>query len=83
MASLDRIEEICESMGAKIIERTDEYLLAEFRTRIMRYTDDVEWLVVGDELHFRSASRLGHWDLGVNRRRMTRIGKQYLAAQQQ
>jgi uncharacterized protein (DUF1499 family) len=44
----------------------------------MGYTDDVEWLVTEGELHFRSASRVGYWDLGVNRRRLTKLSKQYL-----
>ncbi|MFW7378701.1 MAG: DUF1499 domain-containing protein [Oligoflexus sp.] len=42
------------------------------KTRLLRFTDDVEIFVdEGKKLvHFRSASRLGYSDLGVNRKRM-------------
>ena len=38
----------------------------------MRYTDDLELLVLPTEkiIHIRSASRLGHSDLGANRKRV-------------
>ena len=47
-------------------------MYAEFRTRLMRYVDDLElW---HDEraglVHVRSASRLGRRDFGVNRKRV-------------
>lgn len=56
----------------KIISQTDTYLHAEFRSRIMRFVDDVEFYLDADAglLHFRSASRVGHSDMGVNRKRM-------------
>lgn len=42
------------------------------KTRLLRFTDDVEIFVdeAGKLVHFRSASRLGYSDLGVNRKRM-------------
>jgi len=62
-----------ESMeGATVIRQDANYLYAEFRTRLMRFVDDVEF--VFDEktglLHVRSASRLGRRDFGVNRARV-------------
>jgi len=40
-----------------------------------RFIDDVEFLIDEDEelVHFRSASRVGRSDLGVNRKRMSKI----------
>jgi uncharacterized protein (DUF1499 family) len=37
--------------------------------------DDVEFQLVPEErlMHVRSASRVGYWDLGVNRRRVERL----------
>ena len=56
------------------------YIYVEFRTGIMMYTDDVEFWF--DEhagyIHFRSASRLGTSDLGLNRRRMEQIRKSWM-----
>ena len=55
-----------------VIRHEGDYLYAEFRTRLMRYVDDVEFTF--DEkaglIHARSASRLGRRDFGVNRARI-------------
>lgn len=77
-STLDKLEEVSKRAGGTVTERSDEYLRVEFRTRLMQYVDDVEWLIVGDRVHFRSASRVGHWDLGVNRRRMSKLSQHYL-----
>jgi uncharacterized protein (DUF1499 family) len=56
-----------------VIREERDYLYAEFRTPLMRYVDDVEFLKAGPVLHVRSASRLGRRDFGVNRRRIEEI----------
>ena len=58
---------------ATIIEESENYLYAEFRTRLMRYVDDVELFFDGQVLHVRSCSRLGRRDFGVNRRRVEEL----------
>ncbi len=65
-----------EAMPRAIVISADgQYLYAEFRTRLMRYVDDVE--LYYDQraglVHVRSASRLGRRDFGVNRRRMEEL----------
>ncbi|HJT19346.1 MAG TPA: DUF1499 domain-containing protein [Nitrospira sp.] len=42
---------------------------------MFRFVDDVEFLFEEDTktVHFRSASRIGYGDFGVNRRRMEEI----------
>ena len=59
----------------QVITTTPTYLYAEFRTPLLRFIDDVEFLLTTSEdvIHVRSASRVGYWDLGVNRRRIERI----------
>jgi uncharacterized protein (DUF1499 family) len=47
-----------------------DYLYAEFRTRLLRYVDDVELFFDGQVLQVRSCSRLGRRDFGVNRKRV-------------
>ena len=63
-----------------IVVNEPGYIYVEFRTAIMRYTDDVEFLF--DEsakyIHFRSASRLGMSDMGLNRHRMEQIREKWL-----
>ena len=51
---------------------TPTYLRAEFRSRLFRFVDDVELLVDPEaaRIEIRSASRVGHSDLGVNRKRV-------------
>lgn len=64
----------------RIVRQEPDYLKAECRSRIFRFVDDVE-LVFDDEarlIHFRSASRLGRKDFGVNRERMERIRAAFL-----
>ncbi|NND00796.1 MAG: DUF1499 domain-containing protein [Gammaproteobacteria bacterium] len=67
-----RIIESLRQMGGNTIKsQTDSYIHAVFTSAIMRFKDDVEFYI--DEqaslVHFRSASRVGHSDLGANRRR--------------
>lgn len=53
-----------------IIEERSDYLRAESRSALFGFVDDVEVYVPGDgRLHFRSASRVGKSDMGVNRKR--------------
>lgn len=63
----------------QIITENKNYLHVEFTTLILRYVDDVEFLIdeVEHKIHFRSASRLGHSDLGLNRSRMEAIRKAF------
>ena len=56
--------------GTTIIEERNDYLYAEFRTRVLRYVDDVEFYFDGTVLQVRSCSRLGRRDFGVNRKRV-------------
>lgn len=60
---------------ARLVEEDETYLHYEFTSLLLRFVDDVEFLF--DEgaktIHFRSASRVGYGDFGVNRRRMEDI----------
>ena len=59
----------------RIISADSHYLYAEFRSRLLRYVDDVEFLFDGNVIHVRSASRLGRRDFGVNRARVEQLRK--------
>ena len=58
-----------------------DYLHVEFRSRLMRFVDDVEFYLddAAHQIHFRSAARLGRGDLGVNRKRMEEIRRRFAA----
>lgn len=51
------------------------YLRAEATSRLFRFVDDVEIVIdtTTNLFRFRSASRLGEGDMGVNRARMQRV----------
>ncbi|TAL09763.1 MAG: DUF1499 domain-containing protein [Porticoccaceae bacterium] len=58
----------------EIQAQTENYLWVVFSSRLMRFRDDVEFLLgPGDGVQVRSASRLGYSDLGVNRARVETI----------
>jgi uncharacterized protein (DUF1499 family) len=59
----------------KIVGETDNTLLVEFRSSVFRFVDDVEFFFdEADSLvQYRSASRTGYSDMGVNRKRMEEI----------
>lgn len=62
-----------------VIESSDDYIYAEFTTKLMGYVDDVEFYISSESsvIHVRSASRLGKSDLGLNRKRVEQIRSQF------
>ena len=60
---------------ATIITNQPGYIHAEFRSRVFRLIDDVEFSFeqTDGEIQFRSSLRLGYGDIGANRNRMERI----------
>ncbi|MGB6295713.1 MAG: DUF1499 domain-containing protein [Rivularia sp. (in: cyanobacteria)] len=59
----------------EVVEETDNYIHALSKSRIFKFTDDVEFYFPTSEnvIHVRSASRVGESDLGVNKRRIEQI----------
>jgi uncharacterized protein (DUF1499 family)/uncharacterized protein YbjT (DUF2867 family) len=62
-------------IGGHIVVSEADYLRAEFSSRVFGFVDDVELAVnaASKTIDFRSASRTGYSDLGVNRRRMRKL----------
>ena len=63
-------------LGTELATQDAHYLRAEFTSQLMRFVDDVEFLIGQDAVEVRSASRLGHSDLGVNRERIEGLRQQ-------
>jgi uncharacterized protein (DUF1499 family) len=79
--SMDRLVGIVQEMKrANIVAATPTYLHVEFRSALFRFVDDLEFVLEDSArlIHFRSASRTGYYDFGVNRRRMKEISDRYL-----
>jgi uncharacterized protein (DUF1499 family) len=68
----ERLLRVLEDAGLAVEEIDGHYVHAIHTSRFLRFKDDVEFEIEPDDyrIHHRSASRVGHWDLGVNRRRM-------------
>lgn len=72
--SMERLRKAIEELPlATIIVAKGNYLYAEFRTPILRFIDDVEFLLEKDFLQVRSASRLGRRDFRANRNRVEQL----------
>ncbi len=83
--AMAQLEQLVRGMPrTRVVTRRPEYLHVEFRSRLFRFVDDVEFLLDANNqtIHFRSASRLGHSDLGANRQRMERIKAIWMATQE-
>jgi len=65
----------------RVIREMPGYLYVEFRSRLLRFVDDVEFAFDEEAqlLHVRSASRVGRRDFGVNRARVEAIRSTLLA----
>jgi len=73
-----------ELKRSKIIVAEDNYIRAEFTSKMFRFVDDVEFYYPDTKskemvIHVRSASRVGHSDLGVNRKRCEQIRSKFKA----
>ena len=69
------IKNALDKEGITVIEERENYLHAVATTPIMRFRDDLEFLIQSEakRIQFRSASRLGKSDLGKNRARLSEI----------
>lgn len=79
-----RLQDLLAKLPRTRVVKADQlYLHIEFTSLIFRFVDDVEFLRDDANrcIHFRSASRIGHSDLGVNRRRMELIQQKFAVAQ--
>ncbi len=79
-AAMKRLHDIVAALPcATVVTQRPDYLHVEFRSRFFRFVDDVEFLLepADSVIHVRSASRVGHSDLGVNGRRVEQIRERF------
>jgi len=67
---------------SSVILAEDNYIRAQFISRVFRFVDDVEFLILEIRpketmIHVRSASRVGRSDFGVNRKRIEQIRNKF------
>jgi uncharacterized protein (DUF1499 family) len=79
-AAFRRLADIVSALpGATVITSEPGYLYAEFRTPMLKFVDDVEFLLdqPAGVIQMRSASRLGRKDFGANRKRLEAIRQRF------
>ena len=79
-AALARLKAVLTARPrTRIVEADGDYAHAECTSLLFRFVDDVECVVDREKgvINFRSASRVGHSDLGVNRQRMEEVRKAF------
>lgn len=64
---------------ANVVTAQERYLHVEFTSAVFRFVDDAEFFIDDTQkvIHMRSAARLGHYDFGVNRKRMETIRQMF------
>ncbi len=73
---------LAEDGSFEITATADHYIRAVATTAILRFKDDVEFLLKREagRIDMRSASRVGYSDLGKNRKRMEEIRRRMIEA---
>ncbi len=69
-----------DTKRVELLTEQRPYLHARFTTAILRFQDDVEFLLDEDAgvVHVRSASRLGYSDLGKNQKRVEQLRARFI-----
>jgi len=73
--NIDNISKIIASTGGVIITTEESYIAATYTSSFFRYVDDLEIRIEPENqlIHIRSASRVGHSDMGINLKRIKNL----------
>ncbi|MGP4076518.1 DUF1499 domain-containing protein [Halobacillus sp. K22] len=74
------LKKVLKEMDRTTVEgEEDQYIHAIVVTKLLRFKDDIEFYLdeADQQVHFRSASRTGYSDMGVNRKRMEAFTEAY------
>ncbi len=80
----DILQILGELKRTKILVAEQNYIRVEFASKVFGFIDDVEFYFADKNsnetiINVRSASRVGHSDLGVNRKRIEQIRSRFKA----
>jgi uncharacterized protein (DUF1499 family) len=74
LINMKQVATLVSQVGARTnISHEDDKLHAEFTSRVFGFVDDLDLIIDNNTIHVRSASRTGHYDFGVNRRRVEKL----------
>ncbi|NLS12278.1 DUF1499 domain-containing protein [Vibrio sp. SM6] len=72
--TLKQVEAIALTLpGAKLAVSNDGYLRVECTSKWLKFVDDLEIRLDGQQMQVRSESRVGYSDFGVNRKRTEQL----------
>ncbi|MGH7140743.1 MAG: DUF1499 domain-containing protein [Pirellulales bacterium] len=65
--------------NSRVVREEGAYLHVECTSSVFRFVDDLEFLMDAERhvIHYRSASRVGYSDWGVNRRRLEAVRRAF------
>ena len=78
-AAWQALQDAIDAEGGEVVLGTGNYLAATFRTPLFGFVDDLEARLdrANGVIQLRSASRVGHSDLGANRKRIAALRARY------
>lgn len=81
-AALSQLNALIRALGGEVEGVESDYLAATFRSRVFGFVDDLQLRLDTQErlVHVRSASRVGHGDLGANRDRVEALRRHWQRA---
>jgi uncharacterized protein (DUF1499 family) len=75
--NIENIKQVLSSLSnCTVVSQSGDYIHATFKSKLFGFIDDVEFLMDGTTVQVRSASRVGHSDMGANKKRIENIRKQ-------
>lgn len=76
---MDLLKAVIQEAGGEIQSEQDSYMAFTFTVSIFGFVDDLEFRQDKSTniIHLRSASRVGHSDLGINRKRVELISNNF------
>lgn len=77
--SLHILKDTIRDMGGNIEDESEDYFSSTFESGVFGFVDDFEIRIdpVKKIIHIRSASRVGHGDMGVNKKRIELLKQLY------
>ncbi len=70
LSAWDKLPDLIQESGGHVFSLRNDYIGAVFVTPLMGFVDDVEFRKDDTQVYVRSASRVGHSDMGANRKRV-------------
>ncbi|MGL4402366.1 MAG: DUF1499 domain-containing protein [Fusobacteriaceae bacterium] len=75
----EKLLETIEKLGGKIMEEEEDYVKAQFSSKVFRFKDITQFVIQTEKnmIMVRSEAETGWSDFGVNRKRMEKIREEF------